>query len=185
MRWYRNRLPDLPRITRITITEPSRDAVEAEEWLRATSRPTPCAPPAMSSDFTARVMARLDTPAAAPSRAPVALSAHSVRPSQRRHFVRALRPLGIVGGIIGFSGALVVVSLAVALLVAPSALVALLNTLVGFLVAVVMLTTPLLDAAGALASNNALMTGLTVLIASFVLVWSRTSRASGQLAREA
>lgn len=175
MRWYLHRAPDLTRITLTTITQPSPEALEAEEWLRTTSRPGVDARPAISSDFTARVLARIETPAAEPV----------VVISQKRPLSRALRPLSIVGGVVGFSGVLILASLAVALVAAPGALVTLLNALVGVLVAALLLLTPLLDAAGALAANNTLMLGLSVFVAGFVLVWSRVAGPSGQLANEA
>ena len=172
MRWYLHRVPDL---TRITITQPSPEALEAEEWLRTTSRPGVDARPAISSDFTARVLARIETPT------PELV----VAMSQKQPLGRALRPLSIVGGVVGLSGVLVLASLAVAIIAAPGALVTLLNALVGAVVAAVMLLTPLLDAAGALAANNTLMLGLSVFVAGFVLVWSRVAGPSGQLANEA
>lgn len=176
MRWYLHRVPDL---TRITITQPSPEALEAEEWLRTTSRPGVDARPAISSDFTARVLARIETPTPEP------VVAMSQKRPLKQPLGWALRPLSIVGGVVGLSGVLVLASLAVAIVAAPGALVTLLNALVGVLVAAVMLLTPLLDAAGALAANNTLMLGLSVFVAGFVLVWSRVAGPGGQLANEA
>lgn len=153
-------------MTIYTTPEPSEEALEAEEWLRtAIHTGTPARPVASAapSDFTARVMARIETPMPQP----VALA------PRRQPLAPALRPLGIAGGAVGLSALLVLASLVAATLLAPGALILVLNALVGGLVAVLLLLTPLLDAAAALASNDALMLGLSALIAGVVLVWSR------------
>ena len=176
MREYLNRVPDLTRIPLPNTLPPSSEAVEADEWLRTTARPLggprPVLPPA-PSDFTARVMARIEAPA------PV------VSTPQQRPLADILRPLGIAGGLIGFSGLLVLASLAFAYLAAPAALVTLLNMIVAALVTTLLLLTPLLDAAAALAANSTLMFGLVALTAGFAVIWSRMGSPSTQLAREA
>ena len=180
MRWYLNRLPDHTRVTIFPIAEPSQEALEAEDWLRTAVRPAvgprPAAP-GTPSDFTARVMARIETPTSTPQ--PIAVA------PRRQPLGPMLRPLGIVGGAVGFSGLLVLASLVVAFLLAPAALILLLNTLVGVLVSALLLLTPLFDAAAVLAANNALMLALSALVAGFVVVWSRVQTSSAQLAREA
>lgn len=155
---------------------PSSEAIEADEWLRTAARPLGGPRPVLSpapSDFTARVMARIEAPA------PV------VSPPLERSLADALRPLGIAGGLIGFSGLLVLASLAIAYLAAPAALLTALNMLVAALVTVLLLLTPLLDAAVALAANSTLMFGLVALTAGFAMIWSRMVNSSTQLAREA
>ncbi len=178
MREYLNRFPDLTRITLPVAPPPSQEALEAEEWLRAAAHPLIGPRPlrtAAPSDFTARVMERIEAPAPPP----VALH------SRQQPLREALRSLGLVGGVVGFSGLLVLASLFVAFLVAPAALITLLNALVGAFVAAFVLLTPLLDAAVALAANSTLMLGLAVLVAGFAVIWSRTLSPSAPPASEA
>lgn len=176
--FLRNNLQNVPRVPLPTTVQPSQEALEAEEWLRGAGRFPSSArltPPAAPSDFTARVMARIE------SNEPM-VAAQTVR---QRNPVQTLRPLGIAGGAVGVSGLLVLASLAAAFVMAPGALVTLLNAIVGTFVSALLLLTPLLDAAAALAANNALMVGLTALVAGFALLWSHMHSPITQLAREA
>lgn len=178
MREYLNRLPDHHRIP-LTTPRPSQDALEAEEWLWSASRPAARPRAALTpapSDFTARVMARIETPEQ--------LVAAAAPPQSRSTVAPALRPLRIAGSVVGFAGLLALGTLAGAFLLAPAALVTLLNALVGALVSVLLLLTPLLDATAALAANNTLMLSLTALVAGIAIVWSRMHTSITELARE-
>ncbi|MGH2517509.1 MAG: hypothetical protein ACRDHP_17805 [Ktedonobacterales bacterium] len=133
-----------------------------DDWLTTVSRCVPTTRLAPPSDFTARVMARLE---AGPTVAPVP----TVRTQPNASL---LERLCVVGGVFGVSFLLVAATLVIMLLLTPATMFTLLNALVAALVAVLLLAGLLFDALNALAANPSLVCLLLALVAGMLALWS-------------
>lgn len=162
-------------LPRAPLAAPTDDDALIDDWLTRVSQPARIQRPAPPSDFTARVMARLE---ASPDVAPRPIPPARSRPTTIEH-------LCLVGGVVGISILLVTTTYLLTALLAPNAIFTVLNTVVAALVAVFLLLGPLLDALSALAANPSLMCALLVLIAGALALWSRVLHPAARLTGEA
>lgn len=143
-----------------------------EDWLRTARHSILCTHPAIPDDFTARVMARIETTSSVAPR-PIPITHAQSRPQPP---ATLFGRLCVAGGMLG--AALLFVALAglVTVMVAPNIALTLLNAVVGALISVWLLLGPLIDALDALASNQTLMLAIVMLLVGIFALCSRIFR---------
>jgi len=144
-----------------------------DDWLKVASQPRSCTRATPPGDFTARVMARLETSATVAPQPP----------ARRRATI--VEHLCVVGGVFGLSILLVAATCIITALLAPKAVFIALHFLVGGLVFVLVLLGPLVDALTALAGSPSLIFAFLVCIGGALALWSRFLRPAVRLTGEA
>lgn len=142
------------------VREPRRE----DEWRGLPQLPAPARPALVPADtFTAAVMARIERqPAAA-----------CPWPDPR---ARARRAIRLIAGTLGVSAAITLFSSAALALLAPTEALGLLAALLSLAVLLLALLRNVLQLAGAVAANDALMLGLGLALGAAIVVWSRSAR---------
>jgi hypothetical protein len=142
------------------VREPRRE----DEWRGLSQLPPPARPALLPADtFTAAVMARIERrPAAA-----------CPWPDPRMRVRRAIR---LIAGTLGVSAAITLFSSAALALLAPAEALGLLAALLSLAVLLLALLRNVLQLAGAIATNDALMLGLGLALGAAIVVWSRSAR---------
>lgn len=163
------------------LAKPEDDAGRmVEDWLRTARHSALCTRPVIPDDFTARVMARLETtPAVASQRTPIAHSRSRPQPP-----ATLFGRLCMASGMLGVAMLLVALAGLVTVMVAPNVALTLLNAAVGALVSVLLLLGPLFDALDALASNQPVMLASVMVLVGIFVLCSRVFRPA-RLAEEA
>ena len=146
-----------------------------DDWLKLVSRPAPHTCPAPPGDFTACVMARLE--------AGTVVASQPIPRARSRATI--VEHLCVVGGVFGVSILLVVTTCVLTALLAPNVVFVVLNALVGAVVTVLLLLSPLVDALNALVANPPLMCALLALVAGALALWSRVLHPAASLTGEA
>lgn len=167
-------------------------APQHDDWLAALySAPSQSQPTAAPNDFTARVMARLATPAEDEQSAPTTTASACMRyPSYAAASAYVLRintpaepsvtfatQVRIVLGTLGFSALVALVSSCVVTILAPGTVLALLGLLLGMLLAAVDALRTLLAFTLNAATQDGLLLAVSAVLGGVLLVRSRLPHA--------